>query len=683
MQTPGDRLDALRPPKMVKRSQGPVKTGTAHSRADCERQAHSSLCSVESVTGRAAGLSLLRIPSRGIWRIPLPWRRALILLAAVGMTVLTGGLLAPELYWGKADWLVALGSVLLTALCLFGHFSWLLWMTGFVGWKSRPKEDDLAQERITTRTALVMPICHEDADRVAAGIRHTWLSARNAGLAAHCDYYLLSDSVGAEVQRREEEAVGGLLALFDGNQRQSGRLFLVRRTDRVNYKAGNIANFLRHYGCAYDFMLVLDADSVMLGRRIRQLILKMQRHPRTAILQSLMSVYRGTTPFGQLMQFSVSRLAAIFSCGFAWFLGPEALYWGHNALIRIKPFLEHAQLPFFPGKPPFGGRVLSQDVHEASLLGRAGWDIELDLNPGGSFEELPSNVISYGQRDQRWCTGDFLNSALILGDGFKAGQRVWLGYAMLSYSMSLVLLALMLIGFALSVRQEASRVDARALWWALIYIPVMQWGLKFLLFWLHLDRRLSWWRQGVSLFCDIVGGLFMTPLLVYQHATFVLGILLGRAVEWISPSRNPNDGLDWRFAARVFWVPTLLAAVWIPLAAWLAPAFLLFSGTILVPWLLSIPLAVWSTDGRLGVWLVRHGVFACRRENWELEELGSLTDGTSDAWWAQKVTAQRASTTRPAVPAPDPVSDTSAVRADRPRSCRRAPVLRRPADDTA
>jgi membrane glycosyltransferase len=567
-----------------------------------------------------------------IWRTSLQARRKFILLATIGMTALAGGLFAPGFFWGKADWVVAVGGALLAGLCSFGHFAWLLWMIGFIGWKSRAQETYSPDEVITTRTAIIMPIYHEDVDRVAAGIRQTWLSAKNAGLAAHCDYFVLSDSVDPEIQQAEEEAVHGLLPLF-ANQEDSGRLFLVRRPDRVNYKAGNIANFLRHHGGAYDFMLVLDADSVMLGRRIRQLILKMQRHPRTAILQSLMSVYRGTTPFGQLMQFSVSRLAAIFNCGFAWFLGTEALYWGHNALIRVQPFMAHAQLPIFPGKPPFGGRVLSQDVHEASLLGRAGWDVELDLNEGGSFEELPSNVISYGKRDQRWCTGDFLNSALILGDGFKTGQRVWLAYAVLSYSMSLVLLAMMLIGFALSVRQGAVSIDARALWWALIYIPVMQLGSKFLLFWLHLDKRLSLWRQGVSLVCDIVGGLLITPLLVYQHATFVLGILLGKAVQWTSPSRNPNDGISWHFAARVFWVPTLLATVWIPLAWLIAPAFLFFSGTILVPWLFSIPLAVWSTDARLGAWLARHGIFACQREDWELEELGPLVEWTGDAWW--------------------------------------------------
>jgi membrane glycosyltransferase len=575
-----------------------------------------------------------------IWNFPLRRRRVLL---GVGSFLLTGvlGFLAPGFFWGKADLLVATGGALIVGLCLFGHFSWLLWMIGFAGWHGRPQEK--SDGPIKSRTAIVMPIYHEDVDRVAAGIRQTWLSAKRAGLGSHCDFYVLSDSVDPVIQRAEEGVIARLLPIFDYNQGQSGGVFLMRRADRVNYKAGNIANFLRHYGGAYDFMLVLDADSVMLGRRIRQMILKMQGQPRTAILQSLMSVYRGSTPFGQLMQFSVSRLAAIFNCGFAWFLGPEALYWGHNALIRIKPFMAHAQLPTFPGKPPLGGRVLSQDVHEASLLGRAGWDVELDLNPGGSYEELPSNVISYGKRDQRWCTGDFLNSALILADGFKTGQRVWLGYAVLSYSMSLLLLAMMLIGFALSVRAGASTVDGRALCWALIYIPVIQLGSKFLLFWLHLDKRVALWRQLVSLILDIVGGLLLSPLLVYQHATFVLGILFGNAVQWTSPSRDPSDGINWAVAARVFWVPTLLASMWIPLAWLLAPAFLFFSATILVPWLVSIPLSVWSTDPRLGAWLMRHGIFACARQDWEIEELGPLLQGTSDAWWAENVEFHRPS----------------------------------------
>jgi membrane glycosyltransferase len=85
-----------------------------------------------------------------------------VLVGSIGMTALAGGLFAPGFFWGKADWVVAVGGALLAGLCLFGHFAWLLWMIGFVGWKSRPRETYSPDELITTRTAIIMPIYHED-----------------------------------------------------------------------------------------------------------------------------------------------------------------------------------------------------------------------------------------------------------------------------------------------------------------------------------------------------------------------------------------------------------------------------------------------------------------------------------------------------------------------------------------
>jgi membrane glycosyltransferase len=192
----------------------------------------------------------------------------------------------------------------------------------------------------------------------------------------------------------------------------------------------------------------------------------------------------------------------------------------------------------------------------------------------------------------------------------------------------------MVIGFALAVRQGAVRFDAAALGWALIYMPVTQLSANFLLFFRHLNLRQPLWRQVAALVGEILVRLLISPLMVYQHLTFVLGIVLGKAVDWASPSRNPEDGLSWALAARVFWVPTLIAALWIPLAWMIAPSFLVFAGTILFPWLLSIPLAVVSCDMGLGRWLATTGIFACRRTQEELRELGPLVDGTSDGWWA-------------------------------------------------
>jgi membrane glycosyltransferase len=206
------------------------------------------------------------------------------------------------------------------------------------------------------------------------------------------------------------------------------RIFLIRRTERGKYKAGNIANFLEQHGGAYDFMLVLDADSVMLGESIKRLILRMQTQANLAILQTIVLPIRAETPLARLMAFGNSRTLPLLALGQYWFYGCDSVYWGHNALIRIAPFMEHCNLPIMPGKPPLGGHIMSQDIVEAALVARAGWAVEWDMEPRGSFDETPANILTYGRRDRRWCQGNLQHFWLIFGDGMKLAHRLYFGY---------------------------------------------------------------------------------------------------------------------------------------------------------------------------------------------------------------------------------------------------------------
>jgi membrane glycosyltransferase len=43
----------------------------------------------------------------------------------------------------------------------------------------------------------------------------------------------------------------------------------------------------------------------------------------------------------------------------------ESHYWGHNAIIRVKPFIEHCALAPLPGEGSFAGSILSHDFVEA------------------------------------------------------------------------------------------------------------------------------------------------------------------------------------------------------------------------------------------------------------------------------------------------------------------------------
>src|SRR5262249_40913377 len=53
------------------------------------------------------------------------------------------------------------------------------------------------------RTAVLMPICNEDVDRVFAGLRATWESLAATGEAAAFDFFVLSDS--SEAKARADE----------------------------------------------------------------------------------------------------------------------------------------------------------------------------------------------------------------------------------------------------------------------------------------------------------------------------------------------------------------------------------------------------------------------------------------------------------------------------------------------
>ena len=73
--------------------------------------------------------------------------------------------------------------------------------------------------------------------------------------------------------------------------------------------------------------------------------------------------------------------------------GRDGNYWGHNAIIRTPAFADHCGLPDLPGKPPFGGHILSHDFVEAALIRRAGWAVYMLPTLGGSYEESPPSLI--------------------------------------------------------------------------------------------------------------------------------------------------------------------------------------------------------------------------------------------------------------------------------------------------
>jgi membrane glycosyltransferase len=519
-------------------------------------------------------------------------------------------------------------------LLLYVLGGWL-WGKGDTGCGAPAMAEDTG-DWVKSRVAIVMPIYHEATERVYAGVMQTWESVKRQGLDRHCDFFLLCDSTEPAYREREEEMYRKLLPGFDCNRSGAGRLFLLRRADRRNFKAGNIMNFLDKHGDGYDFMLVLDADSVMLGGSIQELILTLQEHPRVGILQTLMIPIRSVTPFARAMQYSTARCLPLYAKGMLWFYDRDSVYWGHNALIRVAPFRQHCRLPTLPGKPPLGGTIMSQDIVEAAFIGRAGWEVGWVVDGGGSFDELPPNILAYGRRDRRWCQGNFQHYRFILAPGIRFGHRLYFANGIFAYLASPLLLLLILLGLVQGCLGAAPAPDPW-LCWASMGLFWFQMLTPRLLGLIGFSRRRApspcsaspklsrrAFIEAISTVADLVLNLLIGPVIFYLHTRFIVEILSGRHVVWKNQSRNPRERVSWATAARVFWLPSVLgllgaAAAWrvsFPLTLLILP--------VPVSWLLSIPLAVLTSDPTIGSWLTRMGLFPDALTTQELEHLGPL-----------------------------------------------------------
>ncbi|MFA6616468.1 MAG: glucans biosynthesis glucosyltransferase MdoH, partial [Hydrogenophaga sp.] len=213
------------------------------------------------------------------------------------------------------------------------------------------------------RTAIIMPICNEDVDTVFAGLRATCESLMATGKGRHFDVFVLSDSYQpgkAEAEREAWERLRGVLAA----QGTPVEVYYRLRQRRTHRKAGNVADFCRRWGRNYRYMVVLDADSVMSGRCLVSLVQLMEAHPDAGIIQTATQAIGHATLHARAQQFAARVTGRLFTLGMQfWQLG-ESHYWGHNAIIRIEPFMRHCALAPIRGRGGLAGSIMSHDFVE-------------------------------------------------------------------------------------------------------------------------------------------------------------------------------------------------------------------------------------------------------------------------------------------------------------------------------
>jgi membrane glycosyltransferase len=337
-----------------------------------------------------------------------------------------GGAAALFIQYSSAAGLTAWAWVSAALLTL--STAWLAWgaMLALIGLWPTPRVPPSAAP-VRGRTCVLVPVCNEDPASTFARVAAMMAALRDAPATIH--FAILSDSSRPEAVAGEAFWFTRLMAETGGE----GRLFYRRRDRNTGRKAGNIADFFRRSGAAYDHAVILDADSLMEPGTILEMIRRMEAEPRLGLLQTLPVIVRAGSVFGRAMQFAAAFYSPVFARGLARLQGGAGPFWGHNAIVRTRAWAESCGLPELPGKPPFGGHILSHDIVEAAMLARAGWDVRVDPDLGGSYEEGPESLIEYAKRDRRWCQGNLQHSRVVTAAGLLGWSRLSMALGIVSY----------------------------------------------------------------------------------------------------------------------------------------------------------------------------------------------------------------------------------------------------------
>lgn len=517
---------------------------------------------------------------------------------------------------------VEAGGTTILENCLFAlftlTFTWIVFaactaLSGFVaGMLSRAKPARL-QPETSGRTVILVPVYNEDPEDVCARIEAIAedLNAAGPGPATRTpaiEFFVLSDTRDPDIWIQEELAIARLRDTIG----PASPVWYRRRLDNPGRKAGNVADFVTRWGGRYDYMVVLDADSLMTAGAIQALIAEIDAHPDTALVQTAPKLINATTLFARSQQFANQVYGPVFARGLACWQGSNGNFWGHNAIIRVAAFAEAAGLPGLKGKPPFGGPILSHDFVEAGLLRRRGWVVRMAPEIGGSFEEMPPTLSDVSIRDRRWLQGNLQHLRLIGASGLTTITRLHFLIGVMSYLTSPLWFLLILTGLALSVQAHFIRpeyfTDAASLFpmWprfdtermlnllfvtlAVLFTPKT---LGFIDTFVCSKRLAALPALVVGFVVETVFAALIAPIMMLIHSRHFLSVLAGRDSGWKAQTRSAAIS-GWRKALREHLAHTIIGLALALAAFVISTDIFLWMLPILAGLVFSVPLAIAS-----------------------------------------------------------------------------------------
>jgi membrane glycosyltransferase len=595
----------------------------------------------EAGSRRAAVVPELREPWAGLSRPRVAQRLALAVPSLA--TILALGWLAAVAFpaHDALSW-----AVLATFCAVMGWQAFTAWqyiygsVAAALGRRAksaleRASEAPSALPRGEGRTAAIVPIYAEDAVAVFARLRVMARSLAREG-ADDIDIFVLSDTRDGATAAVEEHEFARIRAWAAGDPALP-RIRYRRRVQNLGRKAGNVAEFCETYGHEYEFMIVLDADSLMTGAAMIRLVRLMQASPRVGLIQTVSYAAGRDTLFARVQQFAVRLYAPLaLRCLETW-QGPHGSYWGHNAILRIAAFAAHAGLPVLPGRAPLGGEILCHDIVEGALMVRAGWEVRLLPEMGGTWEEMPTNLIDLLGRERRWCQGNLQHLRVLPWAGLAGASRWHLGVGILSY----VMLPLWIAFLGLAAWQAVRGGDLGLLAYGLTGtgaaahvlagLSIVVLAAPKLLSLLHVlvsrERRTAFGGAGRLLISAVLEQLvwvFLWPVMTLFTASAVAATFMGRVVRWETQDRDDRQ-VSWAEAFRLQADAVVVGALMALGLAWAGNVWLAL-------WLMPVALALLTSPAQsvltsrpdLGRWARARGLFLTVDDTAQAPELAEL-----------------------------------------------------------
>jgi membrane glycosyltransferase len=458
-------------------------------------------------------------------------------------------------------------------------------------------------------TAIAVCIRNEAMEAVLPPLATLLAGLQATGAGDRFRLWLLSDTQDKAIAAAEEAAIAAFAAAHPGRVRYR------RRRDNTGYKAGNVMDFLDHHVTDEVFFITLDADSVMTPAAMLRLVGIMEAEPRLAIVQQLIVGRPATAAFPRLFQFGMRAGMRSWATGQAWWQLDSGPYWGHNAIIRVAPFREHAKLEPLPD----GSRILSHDMVESVRLQAAGWRVRCLPAEDGSMEANPPAMPEFLQRDERWGAGNMQYFRLFGLKGMTALGRLQLVQAILLFLGAPLYAAILLLAAANAVAGggEGTPMGALALavgaHWLCYFSPKLS-GYAHAL----IRRDIASGYGGRCAFArgaaaEIAFMQLFEPLSTLNKAMFLLTLPFGARVGW-APQNRADRGIAWADATRLLWRHTAVGVVLTVGFASVSAGALLLALPFTAGMVLAVPLCVWSADPGVSAWLRERGVAATPEE---------------------------------------------------------------------